>query len=57
MTELCIPKSCTVDVKKIPTDYRVTFSAAVRELLDVDIGDHISFILENGKLYIKKTDS
>ncbi len=46
-----------VDSKRIMKASRVALSDEVKSRLDVDEGDMVFFIEENGKIYLKKAEA
>ena len=46
-----------LDSKKIMTESRVALSKEVRDMLDLNTGDILNFIEENGRIFIKKAEA
>jgi len=46
-----------LDSKKIMAESRVALSKEVRDMLDLNTGDILNFIEENGRIFIKKAEA
>ena len=46
-----------IDSKKIMAESRVVLSKEVREILDLNTGDILNFVEENGRIFIKKAEA
>lgn len=44
-----------MEISKLTTKYQATIPQAIRQYLDLDKGDRISFLIENQHVIIKKT--